>query len=190
MKWFWCAVLLIWLAGCGAHLPQTELSLKGNKHPCRVAVLPFANETGDFRVGRLIYRVFLSQLIASHEFQVVEEGRIRNFLRLERCLVGKEPPPRVLRTMGERLGVEAIIGGTVLEAKEDRQGVFLSLSIWVRDAKEGQLLWSTYHSRRGDDYQKIFHFGRILTLTRLSEKMVQEILADWQKKNLGGCQQR
>ncbi len=188
MKRFFYVALLILVTGCGAHLPQTELSFKGNKHPCRVAVLPFANETDDFRVGRLVYRVFLSQLVLSREFQVIEEGRIRNFLRLERCLVGKEPPPRVLRNLGERLGVEAIIGGTVLEAKEDRQGVSLAFYIWVRDAKSGTLLWTTYHAREGDDYQKIFHFGRVFTLTKLSERMVHEILNDWKKKDLGGCE--
>jgi len=190
MKQFLGVVLLILLTGCGAHLPQTEISFEGKSRPCRVAVLPFANESGDFRAGRLVYRVFLSQLALNRSFEVIEEGRIRNFLRLERCLVGKEPPPRVLRSLGDRMGVEAIIGGTVFEAKEDKQGVSLSFFLWVRDANSGKILWSTYHSRRGDDYQKIFHFGRIFTLTKLAEQMVYEVLQDWEKKGLGGCQKK
>jgi len=188
MKYLICwGLLLFLLTNCGIHLPQTELSYKGKRHPCHVAILPFTNETKQVRLGRLVYRIFLSQLSMSKDFQVIEEGRVRNLLRLERCLVGHEPPPRVLRVLGQRLKVEAIITGTVLEAEEDPEHVSLAFIIWVRDSKTGDLLWSTYHARRGEEYQKVLHFGKVFTLTSLTERMVQEILNDWEKKGLGGC---
>jgi len=180
--------LIFWVAGCGARLPQTELSsFKEAKHPCRVAVLPFTNETKHYRLGRLVYRIFLTQLTNSKDFEVIEEGQIRSFLRLQRCLVGQEPPPRVLRMLGARLEVDAIIGGTVLAAGEGQEGVFLSFMVWAKDATSGKLLWNTYHSRTGEEYLKVFHFGRVTTFTRLAKMMVQEVVRDWEKRGLGGC---
>ncbi|MCK5230037.1 MAG: hypothetical protein KAR13_07215, partial [Desulfobulbaceae bacterium] len=48
---------------------------------CRLAVLPFVNET-DFELGGLIfYRIFMSELVSSGNYVVSQEGDIRKIYR-------------------------------------------------------------------------------------------------------------
>ncbi|WP_456431522.1 hypothetical protein [Thermosulfuriphilus sp.] len=183
----WLFFLVIGLWGCGADLPRIDVVRGVSERPCRIAILPFINQTEHPTVARLVYRVLLAQLVGTRSFEVVEEGAVRHFLVIERAPVGQEPPARVVRLLGNKIGAQAVISGEILEAKEEGGNVSLAFNLWVRETKTGRLLWSTYHSRRGEDYRKALHFGRICTITGLAQKMISEIVAEWQKKGLGGC---
>ncbi len=180
-------LLLIGLWGCGSDLPRVDVTRGVSARPCRVAILPFINQTKHPTVARLVYRVLIAQMVETQSFDVVEEGAVRHFLVMERCPLGQEPPARVVRLLGEKTGAQAVISGEILKAKEEGNDVSLAFNIWVRDAKTGRLLWSTYHSREGEEYRKALHFGRIWTLTGLAQKMVSEIVDSWKKRGLGGC---
>jgi hypothetical protein len=157
---------------------------------CRVAVLPFINET-HFDDGVIIFhRLFNTELTELDNFQISQEGDIREAFRKERISPGiKRPTIDQLRILGNYLNVQLLIIGYVTEIVEagGKKGVKdpqITVKLEVMDAFTGQTLWSTYHRRSGSEYTKIMHFGFVSTFTRLSSRMSQEILERWVSEGL------
>ncbi len=177
------------ICACSSSLPRVDVVRSGLKHPCRVIILPFVNQTDNPSIGRFLYRILFSELIESNMFQVVPEGTVRRFMTMERCLIGQPLSPELTKLLAKRTGAEAIISGEVIQVVDRGEDIQLAFNIWVRDIQTGKLLWNTYHRRSGEDYRKALHFGRIYTLTGLAKRMVDEVIKSWQKRGLGGCQE-
>jgi len=181
------------LFACGKHLPITYRSpLAGKAKVCRVAVLPFSNESKYPMGGLLLYRVFLAEVIASRRFVVVGEGDVRKVMAQQRLVPGETPGDEFYRALVEGLGVDVVVTGRVIQMEEVRKGreVEPRVAFWieVRDAKNGRVIWSTYNRKKGGDYRKLMHFGVISTVTALAKRMCDEVLRDWEKEGLGGCE--
>ncbi len=194
IKWVLLSPLLVALLGCGKRLPLTyESPLAGKVRVCRVAVLPFTNETTYPLGGTLLYRIFLGEMVATGRFRVVNEGDVRRLMLRQRLMPGETPGKEFYRALVENLGVEALITGRVVEMEEVRKGrgVEPRVAFWleVRDARSGKVVWSTYSRRRGGDYRKVMHFGVVNTVTALVKKMCDEVLKNWEKEGLGGCEE-
>ncbi len=190
LKYLTFILLVIFIIyGCSSSLPRVDVVHHGLKHPCRVIVLPFVNQTDSPSAGRFLYRILFSELVESKMFQLVPEGTVRRFMTMERCLIGQPLSPELTKLLAKRTGAEAIISGEVIQVVDQGEDIQLAFNIWVRDIQTGKLLWNTYHRRNGEDYRKALHFGRIYTLTGLAKRMVDEVIKAWQKRGLGGCQE-
>jgi TolB-like protein len=180
------------LSACRPSLPTLDklAPLPGEKI-CRIAVIPFASETNFPQAESIFYRVFLSELVRSGQFDVVQEGDVREVLYDLRILPGQQPQREQMKILGDRLGISLAITGSIVEMAEvpKRQEINPILAVTVRivNAESGDTLWSTYHRREGEQYRKIMHFGMINNVTGLAHRISDEILARWLRGGLSGC---
>ncbi|PLX89820.1 MAG: hypothetical protein C0618_00420 [Desulfuromonas sp.] len=161
---------------------------------CRVVVVPFVDEAGDPGIGQLSSRIFSNELINSKQFTVIPEGEVRNFLRQKKMLIPDlmETRTKVYRQLGERLRVDAVIRGTIMNSGIDVSGregsiPYLSIKVEMIDVKTGKLLIDTFHQRRGDEYRKIMHIGIVRTKTGLMARVAEEIISRWRTKGVANC---
>jgi hypothetical protein len=159
---------------------------------CRVAVVPFLNDTDYPLADAIFHKVFAAQFQASGNYLVVQEGDILKIYQQLRLLPGETPTPEQLQIVGRRVNAQLLITGTVMEMRENRDRLgstdpVIAAEIQIRDGNNGESLWTAYHRRQGIEYQKAMHFGTIHTITGLSRQMAMEIINLWQKKGLKQC---
>ena len=160
---------------------------------CRIAVLPFTNQTGHpGTIGTAYTRVFTSELIDYGNYIVSQEGDVRKILQQMKMIPGETLSSEQLRALADRLGVQIVITGAVLEMSErDKSGRNLdpALAVVVRvlEASSGRTLWITYDASEGNQYQIIMHFGLINSMNALAKRSALEILDLWKKKGFEKC---
>jgi hypothetical protein len=197
---FFCAFLLalfnsFFLSGCGTQLPlHRQMSPLPPGPICRVAVLPFLNDS-DYPFGdTIVKKVFSTQLQDSGNFLVIQEGEIYKIYQQLHLLPGVVPSLEQYQIITNRINAQLLITGIILEMREDRgelQGTvnpMLVMEIQIRDGTSGETLWTVFHRRQGTDYKKTMHFGTIHTVTGLSRQMAEEIINLWFKKGLTQCE--
>jgi len=178
--------------GCGGRVPLLqELAPLPPDAGCRVAVLPFVNR-GDYPGGNeLLYKIFTSELAGTGEFHIVNEADILKVYQQLALYPTRMADANQMQVIASRLGVTLFIGGDILRMTERPSGneVHTEMSVVIRlyEGKTGDLLWETYHKRRGRDYKSVLHFGQINTVAGLAKQMVREIIDLWNTNGLTAC---
>lgn len=128
----------------------------------------------------------------SQEYHLVQEGDVRKIYRQMRIAPKSQLSMEQMRIISERLAVDAVIVGTVVEMNEKTGGggmeTTLAVDLRLVDAFTGKIIFTTYHSRKGEEYRKVMHFGLVNTITELAKRVAHEILEIWQEKGLSKCQ--
>ncbi len=162
---------------------------------CRVAVLPFNNESDDPSGGALVSNIFRNALIRAENFEVVGEGEVRSFLTRSRILPDNfvNAPLETYGILGKDLVVDAVVRGRVIDIGEKtlgREGVipYLNLYLELVDVSTGRPIVSSFHRRRGDEFRTAMHFGVVRTRSELMAKVADEILGQWEKHGVRGCE--
>lgn len=144
---------LLGLSGCGAR-PQVQSFLRPEVnlgYIRTVAVLPFEQQAG---AAEQIREIAMTQLLASGLFDVLDKGRVDSALREEAIERGMPLDNPTLRRLGQRLGVQAFLLGSVDQAGVSQAGgsVYPEITLTLRliDAEAGTLLWQA--SGRGSGY--------------------------------------
>jgi hypothetical protein len=185
------SLLIISFAFIGISCSQKNASIEQiaplPENICRVAVLPFLNQSG-YRDGDILfYRVFDSEISRSGNFEIVPEGDIRRAFRQVRLTPGaKQPNYDQLRIMGDYLNADVLIAGNILQMEEltrsNESIPYITVRLELLDAKTGKTIWSIYHVRNGSQFRKVMHFGVINTVTQLAKQMTNEIMLQWSSK--------
>ncbi len=180
------------ISACGRHVPIVQkLKPLPDREICTIAVLPFLNESSYAQGGAILNTIFLSELVSTGKFQVVQEGDVLEIYRQLLIYPNKLPTREQLGMMGGRLNTDLYIGGILQKMATTSNGESsdpeITMILLLYDGKSGELLWTTYHRRRGDYYQKIMHLGRITTIAGLAHRMSQETITDWIAKGLTSC---
>ena len=163
------------------------------KKICRIAILPFANDT-DYNQGNIIfYRIFTSELNRQGGFTLVQEGDVRKIYRQMRISPKQSPKREHLLILADRLDVDAVIMGKIIEMQEKHKAnssePILAVDLKVLDGETGKTMFTVYHKRSGEDYRKAMHFGLVTTITELSSIVSSEILELWFDRGLQKCSQ-
>lgn len=189
-----CCIVILWvlLAGCAREVPKLyDFAGLPEKGTCRIAVLPFIDKGSYPRGAVILYKVFVSELVASGNFKVVLEGDIRELYKQLMIYPNAQPNQEQLEVIGGRLGAVLFIGGDILkmQQRKSRNTMETDLTFILRiyDGISGRVLWETYHRRQGDYYQKVLHFGRINTITGLARQMSREVIDLWFEKGMTPC---
>jgi TolB-like protein len=152
----------------------------------RVAILPFDNVSDDSDAAKRITTIFLTQLFAKEEFEVMELGEVEKVLIEERVRNTGEIEIAVAKKLGEKLNVDYLILGSVVEYKLVHIGnndyPVIGITARAIDTKTGQLVWSDHQYGRGNQREKIFGIGRIVSLSQLSELIVDKLVISFEKK--------
>lgn len=187
-------LLIMLLSSCAFKQPPTILKqgpLPGGDI-CRIAVLPFVNQTAYREADDIFARVFVSELVNSGNYQVSQEGDVRKFLQQMQILPSQVPDIEQLRAMADRLGAQVVISGTITEMKDTSEyGQHLepSVAVVIRviDGDSGRTLWSTYSRREGQQYRRIMHFGMVNSITSLAKNVSSEIVEAWHREGFKKC---
>lgn len=146
------AVALAAGLGCGGRAyylhPRADLGALR-----RVAVLPFETLTAERVPADKVQKIFVSELLATGAFEVVEPGTVTRALRDERVeSVGALTPADIVR-LGKAMGADGLFFGTVLEYGEPRGGSAgapeITIQLRLAEGASGTTVWSTSGTRTG-----------------------------------------
>jgi TolB-like protein len=185
-------LVLLCLSACGPKVPTLHKSAPlPQEKICRIAIFPFVNETDYPQAGTIFYRIFIAELARTGQFEVAQEGDIREVYRHLKIRPGQQPNIEQMKILGDRLGVRVVITGAVVEMTEVPKAKIvnptLAVSLKIIDSWADQTLWSTYHRREGERYRKVMHFGVLNTVTSLAHQVSKEILELWFMEGFKGC---
>ena len=115
------------LFGCGSSIKATRFANPAFDFSFveRVAVLPFENMSSDRQAGLRATRLTITELLASGALDVVEPGEVQAaMVKMAGFQAGRAPIPSTEQTvsLGEALGVQALILGTVTQSELLRSG--------------------------------------------------------------------
>ncbi|MGC2424540.1 MAG: GNA1162 family protein [Nitrospirota bacterium] len=116
-----------------------------------VAVMPFVNVSKDKDAGLKARELFITELYVAGVFKdVVDEGQMVEVMKKlklrETDNIGKD----ALKTLGDNLGVQAVIFGTVEEYSErSNKGAQFAVSLRMIDVDTGEILWLGDSSKEG-----------------------------------------
>lgn len=118
----------------------------------RVAVLPFENLSNDRQAGPRATRLMLTELLATGALDVVEPGEVRAALD-DLGSRGLQPSTEEVQELGERLGVQALVLGTVTESEVVRSGSVgipvVGLEVRMVETETGAIVWAATYTERG-----------------------------------------
>ena len=185
-------VIIFALSGCGLPSPNLQqLAPIAQDNICRVAILPFNNETSYTQGDIVLYRVFAAELSHMGNFMIIPEGDVHKILYQMHIVPGENFNIEQIRILADRLQVQLLISANIIEMDDEvvagRTNPLLAVIFRIIDPESGRVLWVTYHRREGAQYRKIMHFGVVNTVTELVRRVSHEVVDNWFQ--IGGLQQ-
>lgn len=139
----------------------------------------------------MVTRIFSTQLSQRGNYRLAQEGDIFALYQQLHMRPYQEPELEQLRIIGDRLGVQLIIIGSITEMTDtggiEQKKPSLEIKVDILEAKTGKSLWTTYHSRQGDQFRKFMHFGMVNSSTELIKIVSQEIIDKWVHEGMAKC---
>ena len=173
--------LLAMLTSCSRHPRlyfKPAYDFFGSK---KIAVLPFENLSVDEGAGEKVQKIFLVELLKERKWEVLEPGEVEKALKELRIRATDKLSSERARQLKEKLGVDWIFFGTVLEFSAPRPGSgevpVVSLSARVLDAATGEIVWAAFASRQGNDSEFLFEVGRVNSTSELTKKIAKKVVA-------------
>lgn len=118
----------------------------------RVAVLPFENLSTDRQAGARATRLMVTELLSSGAAEVVEPGEVQAALDALGPRIVRPSTEQVI-ALGESLGVQALILGTVNQSESIRSGTrsipVVSLDVHMVETETGAAVWAATATARG-----------------------------------------
>jgi TolB-like protein len=153
------AVLAGWLAaaGCSANPKPTEFTNPAFDFGFleRVAVLPFENLSSDRQAGARATRLLITEVLASGTLDVVEPGEVQAAIGQFGTRV-VQPSHEQIVALGESLGVQALILGTVTQSDLARSGSstvpVVGLDVRMVEVETGTVVWAATVTVKGDNF--------------------------------------
>lgn len=188
-------ILLMVLAlqsACANEYPRLDIvkPLPSELAGCRVILLPFSSDGSTPRGEDMFYKAFASELKNVAGFDIVAEGDIQKFYQRNKIYRNSTLNQEQLQAIGNDFNVQLVVLGEILVMDEVSGRVVnteITLFVKLYDVASGLFLWDTYHKRKGAEYGKILHFGRINTITGLARRMANEIITKWTEEGMNQC---
>jgi len=171
------AVSVVLIAAC---VPSPRTHTAAPLDPgLRIALLPLANYTQSREAPDKIAPMLLSELGQRGGIHIADPGAVEAVLSRDPWLLFDRIPPDLIDRFGRELGVDALLVGSVLgygyrQANGERVP-HVAIALRLVRTPGGVVLWSSVHSRDGDDNEWLFGFGRIQSLEQLLVRSVAEI---------------
>ncbi|MCK4738899.1 MAG: hypothetical protein KAT46_03025 [Deltaproteobacteria bacterium] len=158
------------LVGCLFFLSSCVGALSGNtikylnpdvdfNYIKKIAVLPFNNMTKDKYAGEKVRDALTIDLLSRRApFEIVEKGEVSKVLSQlfraaglsEGTLAGVDA--EMLKLVGERLEVQAVILGNVYDLESGGQRAIASLAVRMLDTSSGTILWTAKSEANGTGF--------------------------------------
>ncbi len=175
------AVVLV-MSGCGSSTLRYVNPDANFSYIKKIAVLPFNNFTSERFASEKVRGVLTVDLLSRHTFEVVEQGQVTKILASVLGNAGfregrvVELDAETLKLLGEKLGAQAVILGSVDEYRSARGGAAVSISMRLVDTGSGIVLWQSKSTVLGDNYwRRMFGIG-VVDNTKLTRVAVKKAL--------------
>lgn len=127
----------------------------------RCAVLPFQNLSDDSFADERLQSIFLMELLRRGSLAVVDPEETASAMRARRFVPGSALTPEQIVTLGEALGVEAVLFGSVedysLESRSRRPTRSLTAVFGMAETETGNIIWrSQVHVVGSSFWRRIF----------------------------------
>ncbi len=152
VKWLF---LLLFLFSCSTQ-GQLKTYLREGVDPSfikRVAILKFENHSDDRNAAEKLRSIVGVEALALGVFDVVEKSLVDEALAQEGI---EEPGPlskEVIRRLGKKLGVQALLVGDVTAFEEKRDGRYVypvvGLTLRLLDVASGEIIWEASGTETG-----------------------------------------
>jgi TolB-like protein len=140
-------LLIFSVAGCTGSVMRYITPEANFSFIKKVAILPFNNMSKDRFAGEKVRNTMTVDLMSRGVFEVMERGEVSKVMGLVFRAAGFEEGSAVdvdketLKLLGERLGVQAIILGSVDEYESGGRRSIVSVSVRMLDTSSGIVLW-------------------------------------------------
>jgi TolB-like protein len=164
----------------------------------KIAVLPFDNLTKDDKSAEKVRNGFVIELLRTGSFSVMDTGETDRILQAAGlsysagrdtaissvAALGTEGEDAasipLSKRIGDALGVQAVVVGSVeaysVERIGDRVSPEVGISARLIDGETGIIIWGSTHTRRGSAGVPIFGWGRITSLSMLSQEVIEDMV--------------
>lgn len=146
----------------------------------RVAVLPFENLSSDRQAGARATRLTMTELLASGAVDVVEPGEVQAALGQFGTRV-IQPSEEQIVALGESLGVQALILGSVTQSDILRSGAsttpVVGLDVRMVETETGAVVWAANATVKGASFgaKVLGSAGEPISVT--TQRAVRQVLA-------------
>lgn len=147
----------------------------------RISVFPLENNTDQKHAAALARDVLNTQILSMELFDIVDKGIVDSVLHEEAIDPGTPVSQLMIKRLGQRLNVQAIMLGSVDLAGNKRVGSVLvpemSLTLRLIDVKSGLVLWQASGQYDGDSM-----IGRLFGVIpddtyKVALKLVRDLLS-------------
>jgi len=153
----------------------------------KIAVLPFTNLSSDGLAGPRVTRAFITSLIMTDRYQVVQPEEFR--AALQKGNVMPEPDGtfdlQKLKEVALQLGATGVLRGAVseyaMQRLESGDIPVLSFDAELLDASTGNVVWRSSIAKRGKSRVPVFG-GSSRSLGRLTQEACDELVARLRRK--------
>ncbi len=151
--------------------------LRGVKE-LRVCVLPPWNRTDSRWAARVATELVTRRLAATRIVRVIEPADMRQAALAGSARLAGGGEPNELRKIGERLGVDYFVKGTLF-ALEDRLGADgrVALELTLLDARTGRILWTAFHDRAGDPHLGLLERSAMQDPVTVADQAIAEMIS-------------
>jgi len=175
-----CLLLAVLLC-CYSRPPGIQVRPGEGPSPLtKIAILPFDNLSGEEGAGEKMTEIFVVELMRTGKFEVVEPGRVKKAMMEKRIRTTRDLDLDAARWLGETLGLDLILVGSVLEFEiqesQNKPVPVVTVTARLLKADSGATVWAAYQSRKGDDRETLFGWGRITSLSQLGDVVASEML--------------
>lgn len=175
--------LAVGLAGCsgGPRLyvnPEADMT-----YYSRIAIVPFDNLSGERYASERVARAFMTELVITNRFEVVEPGEYA--MALDRIggapnIEGKYDSEK-LKTAATSVKATGLIRGSVAEYRIQRVGSsdapVVTFDVEMYDVATGKLVWQASITKRGKSRFPVFGGTGTRTFGQLVQKACREVVS-------------
>ena len=185
---FFSALLIFFSCAAGPRSylnPEADMSFYE-----KIGVVPFINLTSDRFAGEKVTSTFVTELLITQKFEILERGEFNHIVDQVRSSTGGSPSQELtgeqLASIGEKAGVNGIIEGVVREYEMVRVGQstypLISFNVKLVDAPTGRVVWESSYSVKGGPKLPVVGWGETHTLSELAQKACRNVVREFARK--------
>lgn len=149
----------------------------------KIAVLPFSNMSTDGLAGQRVTRAFITELIMTDRYQIVQPEEFRFALSKINGLPGPDGGYEMakLKEAATESGATGIVRGAVTEYQMQRSGgsdetPVIAFDVELIDVNTGDVAWRSSITMRGRGRLPVIGGGGIKSMGSLTQKACQELV--------------
>jgi hypothetical protein len=151
-------VILVTITGCGGKI-VSESFIREDVDLAfvqTIAVLPFENNSEERFAGDRARDLTITQVLAMGLYDVVEKDLVDSHMYNEAIDPGAPIDPLTLKRLGNRLGVQAFLVGTVDVAGENKLGATtypeIALTLRLIETDSSMIIWQASGHKSGESF--------------------------------------